>query len=232
MEALTPRVSLRTQKERRLFPLNSDRLAPVFLIVILGVVPSCAQEYSSQPEAGPCTAAAAHHLAHAYNRSNCVIAYYLGSLESYVAANAEHFTAQGDVVGCGTALATAMSQKAIENFDPNWMREQEALRSRLGAMGISPGPAQASPEASLYAMARRIAWLTDVLPAAAAGDYRPLRTPVTEEQRMEAFACQMMQNLMQDPFMAASMDHVAPEVRQIMNSQYEMIVAMAMSINY
>ena len=162
-------------------------------------------------------------LANAYVRVNPINAYYFGSLESYVSENRQHFQRGGDAIRCAMALARAFLDSAIQVHDPNDLRRQRELNAEMGAMGIDPGPPQATPSQQLYAISTQLSRLARVLPPAADGNYQPLYTPTNELEQMQLFAGQMFQMFMQDPSMAAIMAQIEPIAREGAQLEYRII---------
>jgi len=169
-------------------------------------------------------------LGNAFIRSNAIYAYYFGTLESYVARERVHFVQGGDSIRCAKALSQALLKGAIRNYDPNALRRKEELNARLGAMGISPGPAQPSASQQLYTMALQLDRLARVLPPAAAGDYEPLRRPTTELEQMQMFSAQMLSILLQDPMIADIFRQMEPMIRDVANLDYQILVGMALNL--
>lgn len=170
-------------------------------------------------------------LANAYVRSNPMYALYFGNLESYIAENRMHFAENGDAIRCARAMSAALFRGSIRSYDPTALRRQQELNSQLGSMGISPGPAQASPSAMFYEMGQQMAWLAKVLPAASRGNYQPLRTPVTDTQRMKAFATQMLQSLLQDPSVRQTFVQMEPLFREAAQMEYKQLMAIAAGLS-
>ncbi len=166
-------------------------------------------------------------MANAYVRSNGIYVLYFGDLESYVAENRAHFAENGDAIRCARAVSAALLQGAIQSYDPGALRRQQELNTQLGSMGISPGAAQPSASMIFYEMGQQMAWLTKVLPPAARGDYGPLHTPVTETQRMKAFATQMLKSLLQDPVMGQTFVQMEPLIREAAQMEYKQLIAIA-----
>lgn len=166
-------------------------------------------------------------MANAYVRSNGIYALYFGDLESYVAENRAHFAENGDAIRCAWAMSAALLRGAVQSYDPNALRRQQELNAQLGAMGISPGAAQPNASMMFYEMGQQIAWLADVLPAASRGNYGPLHTPVTETQRMKAFATQMLQSLLQDPVMRQTFAQMEPLIREAAQMEYKQLMVIA-----
>jgi hypothetical protein len=155
---------------------------------------------------------------------------YLDDLETYIATNRRHFARGGDVIRCGRALSAAILQQAVVSYDPSWSTRQAELDAALGSLGLSPGATQPSPSAQLFTMAQQISWLADVLAAAAEGNYEPLRTPASEQQQLQAYACQVLGTLSQDPMMRGSLAAVEPKIKELVALQHQMIVDMALSL--
>lgn len=169
----------------------------------------------------------AEALANVYVRMSPVNAYYFGSVEDYIAANRSHFVSGGDAVACAQRMARALIQGAFQNYDPNYWNQQAQLNAQLGAMGISPGQQQASPSAQLYTMGRQMGKLADTLPYAAQGNYAPMWEPRDQIEQMQIFAMQMFGYLMQDPSMRSVMEQMRPQIVQLANMEYSMIMGMA-----
>ncbi|SRR6266568_6374095 len=158
-------------------------------------------------------------LADAYVLANPMYSYFLGELEPYVAANTQHFGANGDSVRCATALAQAFLGSAVQLYDPGDLARQQELNAQLGAMGISPGPQEATPSTQLFGLSMQLSRLARVLPAAAARDYRPLRTPEGELEELQMMAGQTLRMLLQqDPDMAAVLE---PLVREMAGLEHQ-----------
>jgi hypothetical protein len=170
-------------------------------------------------EPGCRTGAAA--LADAYILANPLYAYFFGELEPYVAANSEHFRANGDAVRCAAALSRSFLASAIQLYDPNDRRRQDELNARLGEMGISPGPQESTPASQLYGAAMQLSRLARVLPAAAEGNYEPFRTPISELEQMQIVAGQLLRTLLQDPGIAGIMAQVEPVVRELASLEHQ-----------
>ncbi len=166
-------------------------------------------------------------LANAYVRANPIYAMFFGDLESFVAENSAHFAAGSNAVRCARAMSKALMSGAIGSYDPTALRRQQELNAKLGAMGISPGSPMPSASAMLYAMSRQMAWLAEVLPAAAVGNFGPLRTPATEEQ---AFAARMFPFLLQDPTVRQVFLQQEPLIRQSAEAEFQQVVAIAQSL--
>lgn len=164
-------------------------------------------------------------LGNVYVRSNYLYALIYGSVESYVENNRSHFGTNGDAVQCARQLSGALIGGALGAYNPNDLRRRQELNARLGAMGISPGQTPVSPAQALFAMGRQIGWLSRVLPSAAAGDYRPLHTPETQEQQMQMFAGQFLTNMIhQDPMIRNSIMRVEPYIREAAEAEYRLLL--------
>ena len=196
-----------------------------YLILIL-FISALGLGYSYTAKADGCHTGA-EALANVYVRMSPVNAYYFGSVEDYIQQNRAHFVAGGDAVVCAQSLSAALVQGAYQNYDPNYWRDREELNARLGAMGISPGPQQASPAAQMFAMGRQMGKLADTLPYAAQGNFAPLWQPRDELERMQLFAMQMFGYLMEDPTMRSVMNQMQPQIKQLANMEYQMILGMA-----
>lgn len=192
------------------------------IVVASGIVLAAA---CAQAQNGCLTGADA--MANAYVRSNGIYVLYFGDLESYVAENRALFAENGDAIRCARAVSAALLQGAIQTYDANALRRQQELNARLGGMGISPGAAQPTASIMFREMGQQIAWLADVLPAASRGNYGPLHTPVTETQRMKAFANQMLQSMLQDPYMRQTFILMEPLIREAAQMEYQQLIAIA-----
>lgn len=159
-------------------------------------------------------------LADAYVLANPMYSYFLGiELESYVTQNREHFATNGDAIRCGAALARAFLSASVQLYDPGDAQRQQELNARLGAMGVSPGPQEASPASQMFGASLQLSRLVRVLPSAAAGDFEPLRTPTTEIEQMQLQAGQILRVLLQnDPDMAAT---IAPIMKELARLEHE-----------
>lgn len=169
-------------------------------------------------------------IGNAYIRANYLYAMFFGDLESYVAENRSHFAPDGDAIRCARVLSQGLMAGAVQSYDPSWQRTQDNLNARLGAMGLSPGPATASPSAQLYTAAQQLSRLARVLPAAAQGNFDPLHTPTTEMEQMQLFAAQMMQFLLQDPAMRDTLQQMEPLIREAAQAEYSMLMSVAAQV--
>jgi hypothetical protein len=91
------------------------------------------------------------------------------------------------------ALSQAFLSSATQVYDPDDLRRRQELDAEIGAMGINPGPQQATPSQQLYGISMQLSRLARVLPPAADGNYEPLYTPTNELEQMQIFAAQMFQ---------------------------------------
>ena len=169
-------------------------------------------------------------LGNAFVRSNYMYSLYFGDLESYVAQNKSHFSEGGDAVRCARVLSQALLTNAYLTYDPKDLDRKREIDTRLGTMGISPGPTQPTMSGQLYAVGQQISWLADVLPAAARGDYGPLQRPTTQIQQMKAYAAQMLQLMLQDPEVRAVFGELEPEIRESADLEYRLVVGMAQNL--
>ena len=173
----------------------------------------------------------AEALANVYVRLNPINAFFFGSVEDYVAQNRAHFVAGGDAVACARVMTQALAQGAFQAFDPSYQRRRDELNARLGTIGISPGPAEASPAAQLYSMAQKMDKLAYALPPAANGNYQPLWTPRNELEQMELFAMQMLgAMLQQDAGMRSVLMQMRPQIEELANVEYRMLLNMAQGL--
>lgn len=171
-------------------------------------------------------------LGNAFIRANPVHAYYYGSLESYVANNREHFIADADSIRCAKTLSQALVAGAINSYDPNDLRRKQELDVQLQTLGIVPGPAQPTASQQLYVIALQLDRLARVLPAAAIGNYQPLRTPINEIEQMQMFAAQILVMLMQqDPMVNETFRQMEPIIREGAELEYNILVKMAESLD-
>ena len=169
-------------------------------------------------------------LADVFVRANPTYAWFIGSLESYVSNNRAHFRVGGDSVRCAAALSQAFLGQAMGMYDPNDLRRRSELGTRLGTMGISPGPQHPTASQQLYGLSMQLSRLARVLPPAAIGDYEPLHTPTNELEQMQMFAAQMLQMLMQDPSMVSTMAQIEPIAREGANLDHHIINQAAASL--
>lgn len=169
----------------------------------------------------------ANALAHAYVRVNPMHALFIGDLKSFVAEYSPHFAGGSDAVRCAHAMSQALMSGAITSYDPHALRRQQELNANLGSMGLSPGPPMHSASAMFYAMSQQMAWLSRVLPPAAAGNFSPMRTPATEEH---ALATQMLSILLQDPTVMQVFIEMEPLIRQSAEWEYRQVMAIAQGL--
>lgn len=169
-------------------------------------------------------------LANAYVRLSPINALYFGNIEDYVRQNRRQFVHGGDAIVCAQHLSRALTQGAFQNYDPNYYRDREELNARLGSMGISPGPAQASPAAQMMFMGQKMNKLARTLPYGAEGNFAPLWQPETELEQMQLFSIQMFGFLMQDPSIRSVMAQMEPQIKELANMEYRMIIGMANSL--
>jgi hypothetical protein len=218
---------LRTTKRRKVM---KNRLIPFYRIirVIVIVLLFLSASFPVIAEEGCRTGASA--LGNAYVRLNPIYAYFYGNLESYVESNREHFVAGGDSIRCAQAMSQALITGAIQSYDPDELREKQELDARLGALGIAPGPYQATASQQLYAMGLQVARLARVLPSASNGNYQPLYTATNQLEEQQIFAAQMLVMLLQDPTMAEVFTQLEPLIREAANSEYQLLVGMALSL--
>jgi hypothetical protein len=169
-------------------------------------------------------------LSNAYVRMNPLIALFFGSVEDYVSQNPAHFQAGGDSTACAQHLSQKLYQGAISSFDPADQIRRDELNAELGGMGITPGNQPTSPSQQLYAMAQMMDRLAYALPFAAIGDFGPLRTPLNEIEQMQEIATQMFALLMQDPEMRSTLAMIEPQIRELTNIEYRMILSLAQGL--
>jgi len=182
---------------------------------------------SSLVVAEECCRTGADALANAYVRANPIYAYFFGRLETYVSDNREHFVDGGDSIRCAKALSEALMKGSIQNYDPDALRRKQELDARLGAIGITPGPPQATAAQQLFAMALQLDRLVYALPPAANGNFQPLRTPRNQLEQQQMFAAQLFEMLLQDPTVAAVFRDLEPMIREAANLEYQILINMA-----
>jgi len=168
--------------------------------------------------------------ADAYVLSNPIYSYFFGDLEQYVTSNAAHFRAEGDASRCIAALSGVFFRSAIQLYDPTDQTRRDELNAQLGKMGIPPGPQESTPSTQLYAASMRLARLARALPAAANGDFGPLRTPANDMERMEALAGMTFRLLLQDPDMQLIMSQVEPMIRELAALEHKVIQKQAAAL--
>ena len=166
-------------------------------------------------------------LANVYVRANPVYALFFGGVEPYVADNREHFVAGGDSILCAQALSQALISGAIQNYDPEALNRQRELNTRLGSMGISSGPVQATAGQQLLSMSLQFARLARVLPPAANGNYIPFNTPSTDLEQMQMYATQMLSVLLQDPTVSSVFRQMEPMIKEAANMEFQIVLNMA-----
>jgi len=76
-------------------------------------------------------------------------------------------------------------------------------------------------------MDRQMNKLADALPYAANGNYEPLWTPRDQMEQMQIFAMQMFRSLMQDPGVRSGLSFAEPQIRELANIEYQMILGIA-----
>lgn len=167
----------------------------------------------------------AEALANVYLRFNPIFAHYFGDLESYVNQNRTHFVSGGDSVVCAKRAARAWAQGAFRNFDPQDKVRRDRLNAELGAMGISPGKSYSSPAADMYFAAQQMDKLAHALPYAANGDFGPMYQPRNEIEQMQIFAMQLFGELIRNPSVAHTFEIVRPQIIELGNIEYRMVVA-------
>jgi hypothetical protein len=191
----------------------------VFLLCLLLILPAVGHAEGCRT--------GAEAIANAYVRMNPIVSLYFGGIENYVEQNRSHFVSGGDAVVCAAQMANALFRGAIQSYDPDFHRQRDELNARIGAMGLSPAQPHASPSAQMYSMARRLKKLADTLPYAANGNYGPLWTPRDETEQMEIFAMQMLRSMLHDPEVRASLSYVEPQIKELANVEYRIILEMA-----
>ena len=169
-------------------------------------------------------------LADVFVRANPIYASFIGSLESYVSNNRAHFRVEGDSVRCAAALSQAFLGQAMGMYDPNDLRRRSEVNTRLGAMGISPGPQHPTASQQLYGLSMQLSRLARVLPSAAIGDYEPLYTPANELEQMQMYAAQVLKTMLQDPSMAYLVAEIEPIAREGANLEKHIISQAAASL--
>ncbi len=170
----------------------------------------------------------ANALANAYVRVNPMHALFIGDLESLVANYSPQFAGGSDAVRCARAMSQALMSGAITSYDPEALSRQQELNAELGAMGIAPGPQMPSASAMFYAMSQQMAWLSRVLPPAAAGNFGPMRTPATPEQ---ALALQIFPILLQDPIVRQVFLDMELLIRESAEWEYRQVMAIAQGLD-
>ena len=164
-------------------------------------------------------------LARAHALSSPLAVALTGGIDDYVSANRSHFTASGDAVLCARALSQALATAAIGNFDPNYLREQQELNARLGAMGVSPGSPQASASSQLFSLARDLEWFAQVMPMAANGNWQPfLQTGTWERQQINQVTQMYISMLPLMPEMAPILQEVTSQMIELQRQQLVMFI--------
>ncbi|HVP50185.1 MAG TPA: hypothetical protein VMT56_03080 [Candidatus Bathyarchaeia archaeon] len=172
-------------------------------------------------------------LAKAYVLMNPMYAYFYGDLESYIEENSEHFRPGGDSIRCAKALSKAFANTAFAVFDPNEMKEQQAMRdqlnAQLGSVGLSPEYGNTSPTLSsqYYNVSLLLARMARTLPAASQGDYEPLNTPMDDTEAMQIWAANTLKALLQDPTVQWAFRQQEELVREVAKADYSTIVMAA-----
>lgn len=210
--------------------MNQSHIRSVFSVRLVIAFCACWCATSSVFAADNGCRTGASSLADAYILSNPLYALFFGSLEPYVTAHKEHFSADGDSIRCAAALSKAMMAGAIQAYDPQERIRRDELNARLGAMGISSGQQESSASGQLFGMSMTFSRLARVLPAAAQGNFGPLNTPTSELEQQFLFAAQMLQFLLQDPEMRAVLSTTEPLIREIALLDHQFVVRAAASL--
>jgi hypothetical protein len=127
-------------------------------------------------------------LADAYILANPMYALFLNlDLKPYIAANRDHFVANGDAVRCAAALSRAFLTASIQFYDPSDMDRQHEVNLRMQELGFG-SRTEATPASQLYGAALQLGRLARVLPSAADGDYGPYDTPTNDIEQMQMIA--------------------------------------------
>jgi hypothetical protein len=172
-------------------------------------------------------------LADAYVLANPVYSLFFGSLESYLAVNnKEHFRALGDSVRCATALSQAFLGSTIELYDPNKLRLQQELEMRLREMGVLLGKDQPTAAGQLYAISMQLSRIVRVLPAAADGNYEPLRAQTNELEQWQMFARQTLLSMIEDRSFWPVLAQAWPLIRDTADLEHQLIRQAAKTMAY
>jgi len=146
-------------------------------------------------------------MAEAYVRASPVYSVLFTDLRSFIAENREHFVAGGDAVRCADALAREfLSVRTADYF---------AMRPTEGERWTTSG--------QLYGLGLELTRLARVLPAAAQGDFDPLKTPANESEAMRlqagaAFQAGWASDPQQRARLEPSIKHAADVDRQVLRS--------------
>jgi hypothetical protein len=169
-------------------------------------------------------------LANAYVLANPIYALYFGSLDAYVANNAEHFRADGDAIRCAAALSQAFLRSALQLYDPADQQRRAELNAELESMGISRGQQESSPSGDVFGVSMQLSRLARVLPAVANGDYEALRRPTNELEQMQMAGEQILIMFLRTPEMAAILAPMEPKIRELANLEYRAMQQAAVSL--
>ena len=171
-------------------------------------------------------------IADVYFYSDPMYALFFGDhLTAYVEQNAGHFRAGGDAVRCASALAIAYMQQAVRLYDPTDDQRRQQLENDLAKIGIPSGPADPSPSAQYLFLSMRLTKLARGLPAAAEGNFGPLRTPTSEIELLQQQATALLAYLFQQaPEVGALFQEALPMMAELNQIQHRSMLQTAHAI--
>lgn len=168
------------------------------------------------------------YLANAYALSSPLVIVMDGGLDRYVRQNRSHFGANGDAVRCARALAKALLSQAVGNFDPNYQRDRDRLNTRLGNLGIAPGPSQPSPSAQMFGLARELGWFAEAVVQGANENWAPFLNSGPPERQMAIQATLLQVQMLQ--LMPEMLEILRPVVGEVTQLTHDLVLGFARNL--